>query len=201
MHARSLLDRKLRASVGQVDELLAIYRFLHSNAAPSAKDNVLRAALTMLVSTIDTSVHELIVSAVIRRVADDRLPFDITKQTISMQCLLIVDPEQRAAAVEADLRRQYSKETFQSSRQLEAALANIGVSKIWNRISARLGKAPEQIKLELDLMVRRRNQIVHEADLDGLHSLQPISISMLDNLYTFTTTFVTALFDEYETLG
>jgi hypothetical protein len=189
------------ASVGQVEELLAIYRFLHVNSAPNAKDHVLRAALTMMVSTIDTTAHELIVTSIMRKMSNNELPFDITKQTISLQCLSITNVSQRTAAIEADLRRQYSKETFQSSRQLETALANIGINKIWSRLAARLGKTPEQIKLELDLMVRRRNQIVHEADLDGFHCLHPITISTIENLFAFTNLFLVGLFDEYEALG
>jgi len=201
MPSKSLLDRRFAASVGQVDELLAIYRYIHTNSGIPAKDNILRAALTMLVSTIDTSVHELVVSAIMRKIGDDQLVFDLSKQTVSMQCVIVADSTQRIAMVEADLRRQYSKETFQSSRQLENVLASIGLNKIWSRLSVRLGKSAEEIKLQLDLMVRRRNQIVHEADLNGLHCLQPIAIEMVESLHSFTTEFVRALFDEYESLG
>jgi hypothetical protein len=201
MPFRALLDLRFSASVVQVDELLAIYRYIHANSEIPAKDNVLRAALTMLVSTIDTSVHELVISAILRKLSNDQLQFDISKQTISMQCVLQPDSVQRFAMVEASLRRQYSKETFQSSRQLENVFAGIGINKIWSRVSARLGKTAEEIKLQLDLMVRRRNQIVHEADLDGLHCLQPISIGLLDDLHAFTISFVRALFDEYGSLG
>lgn len=201
MSFRSVLDQRFAASVGQVDELLAIYRYIHATSDIPAKDNVLRAALTMLVSAIDTSVHELVVSAIVRKLSDDQLAFDISKQTISIQCVLVADLAQRIAMIEADLRRQYSKVTFQSSRQIEAAFTSIGVNKIWSRLSTRLGKSPEEIKLQLDLMVRRRNQIVHEADLDGLHRLQALSIEMMEDLHTFTTAFVNAIFDEYQSLG
>ena len=201
MPSRSLVFRRFEASVGQVDELLAIYRYIHATSEIPPKDNILRAALTMLVSTIDTSVHELVISAVVRKLSDDRLVFDISKQVVSIQCILESEPSQRTAMAEADLRRQYSKETFQSSRQLETVLASIGVNKIWSRLSGRLGNTPEEIKLKLDLMVRRRNQIVHEADLDGFHCLQPISLEMVESLYGFTTQFVRALFDECESFG
>ncbi|MDK9716143.1 MAG: HEPN domain-containing protein [Sulfuritalea sp.] len=201
MPSRSLVYRRFEASVGQVDELLAIYRYIHANSEIPAKDNILRAALTMLVSAIDTSVHEFVISAVARRLSDDRLVFDITKQLVSIQCILESDPSQRTAMAEADIRRQYAKETFQSSRQIETILASIGMNKIWSRLSGRLGNTPEEIKLKLDLMVRRRNQIVHEADLDGFHCLQPISLEMVESLYEFTTQLVRALFAEYENPG
>lgn len=201
MPTRNLAFQRFDTSVGQVDELLAIYRYIHANSEIPAKDNILRAALTMLVSAIDTSVHELVISAVVRKLIDGQHVFDISKQLVSIQCILEPEPSQRIAMAEADIRRQYAKETFQSSRQLETVLASIGINKIWSRLSGRLGNTPEEIKLKLDLMVRRRNQIVHEADLDGFHCSQQISLEMVDSLYEFTTQFVRALFAEYESLG
>lgn len=201
MPSRNLAFQRFDASVGQVEELLAIYRYIHANSEIPAKDNILRAALTMLVSAIDTSVHELVISAVVRKLIDGQHVFDISKQLVSIQCILESEPSQRIVMAEADIRRQYAKETFQSSRQLEAVLASIGINKIWSRLSGRLENTPEEIKLKLDLMVRRRNQIVHEADLNGFHCLQQISLEMVENLYEFTTQFVRALFAEYESLG
>jgi hypothetical protein len=201
MPTRNLAFQRFDASVGQVDELLAIYRYIHANSEIPAKDNMLRAALTMLVSAIDTSVHELVISAVVRKLIDGQHVFDISKQLVSIQCILEPELSQRIVMAEADIRRQYAKETFQSSRQLETVLASIGINKMWSRLSSRLGNTPEEIKLKLDLMVRRRNQIVHEADLDGFHCLQQISLEMVESLYKFTTQFVRALFAEYESLG
>lgn len=200
MPTRNLAFQRFDASVGQVDELLAIYRYIHANSEIPAKDNILRAALTMLVSAIDTSVHELVISAVVSKLTDGQHVFDISKQLVSIQCILEPESSQRIVMAEADLRRQYAKETFQSSRQLETVLASIGINKIWSRLSGRLGSTPQEIKLKLDLMVRRRNQIVHEADLDGFHCLQQISLEMVESLYEFTTQFVRALFAEYESL-
>ena len=201
MPSRNLAFQRFDASVGQVDELLAIYRYIHANSEIPAKDNILRAALTMLVSAIDTSVHELVISAVVRKLIDGQHVFDISKQLVSIRCILESEPSQRIVMAEADIRRQYAKETFQSSRQLETVFASIGINKIWGRLSGRLGNTPEEIKLKLDLMVRRRNQIVHEADLDGFHCLQQISLEIVESLYEFTTQFVGALFAEYESLG
>ncbi len=201
MPYRNLPFRRFEASVSQVDELLAIYRYIHANSAIPAKDNILRAALTMLVSAIDTSVHELVISALVRRLTNKINSFDISKQFVSIQCILETEPSLRIAMAESDIRKQFSKETFQSSRQIEAALSSIGINRIWTRLSAHLRDRPDEIKLKLDLMVRRRNQIVHEADLDGFHCLQQIHLEMVEDLQKFTTQLVRALFAEYESLG
>jgi hypothetical protein len=201
MQTRSLLNSRFRSSIEQVDELLAIFRYIHKNSDIPAKDNILRAALTMLISTIDTSVHELVIGAILKGLTENRTVFDISKQTIDIRCILELDPCLRISMVESDLRRRYSRETFQSSRQIESALSAVGINRIWTRLSSRLSKTPDEIKLQLDLMVRRRNQIVHEADLDAFHNRQQISLLTVEDLHRFTTVFVGALFDEYASLG
>jgi hypothetical protein len=154
----------------------------------------------MLVSTIDTSVHELVIGAVLKELTDPRAIFDINKQKIGIRCILETNASLRLTMVEADLRMQYSRETFQSSNQIESALSAVGINRIWTRLSPRLNKRAEDITLRLNLMVRRRNQIVHEADLDAHHNPQQISLSMIEELYCFTTEFVNSLFDEYSNL-
>ncbi len=201
MPTRNWASERFDASVGQVADLLAIYRYIDAKSEIPVKDHILRAALTMLVSAIDTSVHEIVISAVVRKLIDSQHVCDISKQLVSIQCILEPELAQRIVMAEADIRRQYAKDTFQSSRQVETALASIGINKIWSRLSKRLGNTPEEIKLKLDLMVRRRNQIVHEADLDGFHCLQHITLGMVESLHEFTALFVRELIAEYESLG
>jgi len=197
MATRPQLGSRFRASISQIDELLAIYRFIHASSSMPAKDNVLRAALTMLVSAIDTSIHELVVGLILGKIENPLSDSDLSRQKIGIHCMLETDPVLRLAKVEADLRMQYSKATFQTSNQIESALAEIGINKIWTRLSSRLNKRPEDVKLRLNLMVRRRNQIVHESDLDVYHNPQQISLEMIEELYEFTSEFVGALFEEF----
>jgi len=63
-----------------------------------------------------------------------------------------------------------------------------------------IGQPPEDIKIKLDLLVRRRNQIVHEGDLDHLHSLRDIEREVLDESLKFTKLLVNGMIDEFTKL-
>jgi hypothetical protein len=155
MPYRRSLNSRFETSISQVDEILTIHLYLHSVPVTQVTDNLLRAALTMLVSAIDTSIHELIINAVM---------FEL------------------------------------SSRQIEGALAKIGIKKIWSKLSPVIGQAPDDIKIRLDLLVRRRNQIVHEGDLNHLHNLQVIERNDLDESLRFTKELMSGIIYEYTKL-
>lgn len=198
-YSTSLISR-FESSISQVDELLAIHRYLQSAPVTQVTDNILRAALTMMVSAIDTSVHELIINAIIFEIREDQSIFSIDKIKIPISTLKVSDSEIRLKLIESELRLQYTKESFQSSKKIESALATIGIKKVWTKLSDILDKPPESIKKTLDLLVRRRNQIVHEGDLDHLHNLREIQREDLDNSLLFTKELVHGVIYEYRKL-
>lgn len=200
MPYKTNLISRFNSSISQVNELLAIHYYLQSAPVTEVTDNILRAALTMMVSAIDTSVHELIVNAIMFELINDKSIFKIDKIKIGISVSKESDFDTRLRLIESELRRQYAKESFQSSRQIESALATIGITKIWQRLSTPTGQPPQDIKIKLDLLVRRRNQIVHEGDLDYLHSLREIQREDLDESLHFTKELVDGIINEYTKL-
>lgn len=197
MPYKTNLISRFESSTAQVDELLAIYYYLKSVPVTQVTDNILRAALTMIVSAIDTSVHELIVTAIMFELREEKSTFKLDKITIGISVSKESDVDKRMRLIESSLRRQYAKESFQSSRQIENALAIIGITKIWTKLAPRLEQSPEDIKIRLDLLVRRRNQIVHEGDLDHLHALREINRDDLEQSVKFTKQLVNGMISEY----
>lgn len=195
----SLISR-FEASISQVNELLAIHLYLKSVPITQVTDNILRAALTMMVSAIDTCVHELIVNAIMFEIKEDKSIFKINNVKVCASASKESDYGTRIRLIELDLRRQFAKESFQSSRQIESSLAKIGITKIWTLLSTTVGQSPEDIKKRLDLIVRRRNQIVHEGDLDHLHSIRDIDRVDLEESLEFTKELVGGIIGEYTTL-
>jgi hypothetical protein len=200
MPNRTSLISRFEASISQVDELLAIHYYLQSAPVTQVTDNILRASLTMMVSAIDTSVHELIISAIMFELKEDKSVFNLENVKIGALALIESDEDTRIRLIESDLRRQFSKESFQSSRQIESSLAQIGITKIWKKLASTLGQSPEDIKVKLDLLVRRRNQIVHEGDLDHLHSIREIGREDLYDSLAFTKNLVAGIINEYTNL-
>ncbi len=198
-YKNSLISR-FRSSISQVDELLAIHHYLQSVPITQVTDNILRAALTMIVSAIDTTVHELVVNAIMYEIKEDKSVFTIDKIRIGISASKETDYENRLRIIESELRSHYSKESFQSSRQIENVLATIGITKIWKKLSATTGQPPQDIKITLDLLVRRRNQIVHEGDLDHLHSLREIERDDIENILKFGKQLTHGIISEYTKL-
>jgi len=200
MPYRTSLISRFEASISQVDELLAIHYYLQTVPVAEVPDNILRAALTMMVSAIDTSVHELIINGIMFEIKESKSIFNLDKVKIGVLASRESDHDTRVRLIESDLRRQFAKESFQSSRQIETSLAQIGITKIWTKLSSMIGQPPEDIKIKLDLLVRRRNQIVHEGDLDHLHSLRDIEREVLDESLKFTKLLVNGMIDEFTKL-
>lgn len=200
MQYRILLESRYKATIAQVDEMLAIYRFLDTNSEIPVKDNLLRASLTMLVSAIDTTIHELVISAIMIELREQKSIFKINKFNINISCIFENETNVQFNLVELDLRKQFTKSSFQSSRQIETVLSSIGISKIWNRLTSKFNDTSDNIKRKLDLMVRRRNKIVHEGDLDSFHCLQPIDEVTIKELYKFTNLFIIGIFDEFDSI-
>lgn len=200
MPYRSSLLLRFNLSISQVEELLLIYNYLQAVPATQVTDNILRAALTMIVSAIDTCIHELMVNAIMFEMKENKSIFKINNINVEISISREQNQEDRLRLIESALRRQFAKEAFQSSRQIESALATIGISKIWRTLSATIGNSPEAIKLKLDLLVRRRNQIVHEGDLDHLHNLRDIGRQDIENALNFARELVSGIMDEYTKL-
>jgi RiboL-PSP-HEPN len=200
MPYKTSLISRFESSISQVNELLAIHHLLKPAPVTQVTDNILRASLTMMVSAIDTSIHELIISAIMFEIKEDKSVFKLDNVKVSALASKESDQNIRIRLIESDLRRQFSRESYQSSRQIENSLAQIGITKIWTKLAFKLGQPAEDIKLKLDLLVRRRNQIVHEGDLDHLHSIRDIDREDLDESLKFTKDLVVGIIDEYTKL-
>lgn len=74
-----------------------------------------------------------------------------------------------------------AKDSFQSPKSIEYALGLIDISKIWTAASTFCNTA-DNVKNELALIVQRRNQIAHEADVDITTGLpRAVSIEMVSD--------------------
>ena len=150
------------------------------------KSDLRRMAVVQAVAAIDSYMHAL----VLRRLADVRkesdLPRSLAKLELPFSTIADIAEEwidhQRAQAdcvqhskpliqkrpwvrVKRSLQDRLLKETFQSYDQIAVALSMAGVEKGWSKIGDELGQSPKQIKSWLSSLVHRRNQIVHEGDL------------------------------------
>lgn len=200
MPYKNRLTSRFAGAISQVDELLKVHQYLQVVPAKSVADHLLRASLTMIVSALDTLVHELIINAIIFELKEGQSAFNITGITIDISVIATPSGDNQLRIIESNLRRQYAKQSFQSSRQIEGALASVGIKKIWKKLEPRFNQTPEDIKTRLDLIVRRRNQIVHEGDLDQLHNLHEIERSDIENACEFCKLLASGIIDEFKNM-
>ena len=142
------LSSKFNAAISQVEDLLAVNAYLEAEVpAIAVSDHLLRASLTMIVSAIDALIHELVINAIVYELKESKSVFTTKGIQVDVSAIRDSDSQNRLKMIEASLRRQYSKQSFQSSRQVEGALSSVGMYKIWKKLSVRLNQPAEDIVL------------------------------------------------------
>ena len=68
--------------------------------------------------------------------------------------------------LENEIRETLSFKSFQQPDKIADAIRLISDKKLWDEVSAKIGKPTKEIKQQLILIVDRRNKIAHEADID-----------------------------------
>jgi len=134
-----------------------------------------RLGLVMGVAALDTYMHALVHQ---RAYWNSPLPKGLAQLDVRFDDLVSladsavearrrgVDGRPRVAAKNV-LQKRLLRETFQKFDSVSDALAMAGASKVWAVVATQMTPAttPAAIKARLDRIVGRRNQIVHEGDL------------------------------------
>lgn len=68
--------------------------------------------------------------------------------------------------LEDEVRERLGYQSFQQPDKIADAIRLISDKKLWDEVSAKMGKSAKDIKQQLRAIVDRRNKIAHEADID-----------------------------------
>lgn len=160
---------KFEVNIASASILERIYEYLSKNTLPFEPSELLRAEFVMIVSAFDCYVHDFVRE---KMVAAFRSPTTLADKTrdyqisvgVMMDILNETNPISQMQLFENEIKKIESKNSYQSSNSVENVLGIAGFRKIWTSI---WGKGiAESKKQQLNLIVRRRNQIAHEADMD-----------------------------------
>ncbi|WP_162940132.1 hypothetical protein [Gryllotalpicola protaetiae] len=148
-----------------------------------------RAGLVQIVSAMDHYFHgvvldravDLIVGRTSSNTASTKVgvSFDAVRQIIAAST-----PAERELAARTHVSQRLALETYQKPDDIGAALAVVGIPKIW---SAAFGAAAGGTKVALGVIVTRRNRIVHQADSDPLVPGMVTALSDVDALAAIDT--------------
>lgn len=169
------IDGLGRNSLLIVREAVGVSReqFSHKYAS-----ELLRAAIVAAVSALDRYIHDLVVenSWKLLSRAEVSIPTDLKKLELP-----VLDTKRALERLRSDKKARpgnlikraiqeqlHSEFTFQKPDMVEKAMRMLGVSDFWTKVAAEMpGQPPKAVVIEkLREVANRRNQIVHEADLE-----------------------------------
>lgn len=176
---------KFKANIASASILERIFEYLSKKTLPFEPDELLRAEYVMLVGAFDCYVHDFVRERMVKAFNN---PSTMTNKTrdykvslgVMMEIINETNPISRMQLLESEIKKTESANSYQSSTSVENALGMIGFKNIWNTL---WGKDAATKKNQLNLIVRRRNQIAHEADIDFVTNTKN-AISLTDVIDT-----------------
>jgi hypothetical protein len=155
-------------------------------------DELLRAEWVARVSALDLYAHELIAQAMLS-IFDGRRPpspgylrFQVSTETLN-RIRAAATTSDASAAFDLYVRSYLSRITYQAPEDIADGVRLCSEVELWNEVAVKLGatqatKVDEAkgLKKQLSLIVRRRNIIAHEGDLQQSPLREPWPISRQD---------------------
>lgn len=147
-------------------------RFTHNYAS-----ELLRSTVVTIISALDRFVHDLVVYYCwkVLNYSDDKIPKQMRKISIPVvetkRAVLKGRNDKNSRpghivkkAIQEHLHNNF---TFQKPSDVIFAMQMLGVIDFWGMVAAKMSGSPSKEKVieALSTITRRRNQIVHEADL------------------------------------
>jgi len=168
------------SNIKAVKEMDALYQHLVSDLKlPNDLSDILRSQLVYAISALDKLIHELVRIGMLQAFVNERIKtskfngFSISLETynniqsVSQQqpdTLLLETP---AYFFEQEIIVKHKYLAFQEPDKIADALSFIWEEKQkWQKIALLFDSSDDEIKKKLKTVVSRRNQIVHEADID-----------------------------------
>ena len=138
---------------------------------------ILRAQIVFSVSALDNYVHNIVLFGVASILRNKKpLPISFGKLTLGLDSvnMLMNDSEviDTYALIEEKIKHNLSWKSFQHPDKIAEALRIICDKKIWNELENMMKIPAKSIKEQLQLIVKRRDSIAHEADFDIVNQCQ-----------------------------
>ncbi len=153
---------RFEIGLGRAAKLCQLYAYSLTQY-PAALDltDVLRAAVMLAVGALDLLVHDTYRTEVFYRL-EQRVAINGLKVPFNV---LISDDIGRYAAMEADLKASHSYRSFVAPDKIAEVICHF-VSQSWSSISLQIEEPEQQVKRRLAEIVKWRNRIAHESDVN-----------------------------------
>jgi hypothetical protein len=155
-------------------------------------DELLRAEWVARVGALDLYIHELIAQMMVARFEGRRpaspayLKFQVSTEIVN-RIRAAATPSDASAAFDLYVRSYLSRITYQAPEDIADGVRLCCAIELWNEVALKLGATPatkvdkaKSLKRRLSLVVRRRNTIAHEGDLQQSPPRDPWPIDRAD---------------------
>jgi hypothetical protein len=146
------------------------------------REDISRSQIVMLVSSLDQYVHEIVRFGMLEIFFGRRIEtksfrkFSLTTEVLRQA---LASPTS-SAWLDNHIRTAHSVKSFQKSEKIAEAFRLIVDLNLWDAVAKGMEMSHDDVTRELDLIVNRRNQIAHEADLDPSYPGKRYGISRQD---------------------
>ncbi len=191
---------QFRANIARARDLGSIANVLAAQST-SALDvsDILRAEMVMAVSVLDHYVHELVRLGMLDAYRNNRVRTPTFMQfqvSLSGAISAIANPSDEVW-IEQEIRDKHSRQTFQNPGNITSAVRLISEEDdLWNTVASNIHMSQQDVRTTLTTVVARRNQIVHEADMDPSFpgTRWPITAQMVDDAVDFIDSVAEAIY-------
>jgi len=129
--------------------------------------DLLRVQIVMSVSALDYYVHEIARIGMLEIFDGSRPPTAAYGRfNISLDSALQGRTDTSNTWLETEIRLRHGFLSFQQPDKIADACRLISEVELWNTVAGHMGQDPKAVRGKLQLVVERRNKIVHEADAD-----------------------------------
>jgi hypothetical protein len=196
---RAAIDQ-FRTNIERVRNLGTIFKALESQTTGILDlSDILRAELVLAVSALDHYIHELVRQGMVETYHGHRIqtPAYLRFQVSLESSLQGIATPTSDDWLQDQISERHGYQSFQHPDKIAAAIRLVSDAELWNEVSNRLGQPSQDVKERLKIIINRRNQIAHEADMDPSYpnSLWPIDDVMVDDAIGFIEQLAEAVYD------
>ena len=174
-------------------QLSGLHAYLEKNVSSIMQpDELLRAEWVARVSALDLYIHELVAQTMLaifegrRPTCPAYLKFQVSTESLN-RIRAAPTPSEASAAFDLHVRTCLSRLTYQAPDEIADGVRLCSAIELWNDVVLNLGATQatktseaKSLKTQLSLIVRRRNIIAHEGDLQQSPLREPWPISRAD---------------------
>ena len=111
--------------------------------------------------------------------------------------LLVASNRHNEDWLERELRNRHGHRSFQNPDRIAEAIRLIADVRLWEEVARRVGTSASYVRDRLGLIVNRRNQIAHEADMNRSYPMARwhIDADMVAGIVDFIEQIAEAIYD------